>query len=227
MKQLTCLFCLLLVVTGITGCAFEGSADGQAAEAPVSPPPAYRYGQIASSDIVFKDDVETNTTSPDSLEGLKFFDTSGAPFLLSQYAGKTNVVLVFTEGWTGMLCPFCKTQTARLIANYAEFQNLDTEIVIVYPGNSDHLQEFTEAARTTDKGQVDRVPFPIVLDPSLEAVEFFNIRSNLAHPSTYIIDKQGRIQFAYVGNDKSADRPSVKALLRTLTALQGREETQP
>ena len=219
MKHLICMFCLLLVI-GTVGCAFE-DADGTTIGTDVS----LSTGQ--GSGIQFKDDVETNVEPPDSLEGLVFYDTMGEKVLLSEYAGKQNVVLVFTEGWTGMLCPFCTTQTARLVANYQQFQNLDTEILVVYPGNADHLNEFTEAARTTDKGQVDKVPFPIVLDTTLEAVEFFNIKSNLAHPSTYIIDKQGRIQFAYVGNDKSADRPSVKALLRTLTAMQAREKTQP
>lgn len=175
-------------------------------------------------DIVFKDNVESNVEAPVSLDGLVFFNTKGDRVLLSDYAGSKNVVLVFTEGFAGMLCPFCKTQTARLVANYEEFQKLDTEVLVVYPGESDHLQEFIDAAKTTDKGQVDKVPFPIVLDPTMNAVEFFNIKSKLAHPSTYIIDKQGRIQFAYVGSDMSADRPSVKSLLRTLNFVREREK---
>ena len=51
------------------------------------------------------------------------------------------------------------------------------------------------------------------------AVGFFDIRSNLAHPSTYVIDKQGNVQLAYVGADMSADRPSVNALLDTIRAI--------
>lgn len=176
-----------------------------------------------SSDIVFQDNVETNVTVPKGLSGLLFVDTDGKRVQVSDYMGRKRVILVFTEGFAGMLCPFCKTQTARLVANYDKFRALDTEILVVYPGERDHIEEFVEAARTTDKGQVDRVPFPIVLDPKMEAVDFFNIRSKLAHPSTYLIDKNGKVQFAYVGNDMTADRPSIKAMLRTIEAAAARE----
>ena len=74
----------------------------------------------------------------------------------------------------------------------------------------------------TDKRQVDEVPFPLLLDEDLKAVSFFNIASNLAHPSTFIIDKQGNIRLAYVGADMTADRPSVSAILGVLsTANEG------
>jgi peroxiredoxin len=126
------------------------------------------------------------------------------------------VVLVFTEGFSGMLCPFCKTQTSRLVANYEKFAALNAEVLVVYPGERDHLKEFIEAAQNGDKEQVDAVPFPIVLDPKLSAVKHFDISSKLAHPSTYVIDKQGNVQLAYVGKDMSPDRPSIKALLETL-----------
>ena len=108
-----------------------------------------------------------------------------------------------------MLCPFCKTQTSRLIDNYQKFRALDAEVLVVYPGTRDHVDEFIEAAKKTEKRQVDEVPFPIVLDEEMKAVDFFSIRSNLAHPSTYVIDKKGNVKLAYVGKDMSADRPSV------------------
>ncbi|MEM9585810.1 MAG: redoxin domain-containing protein [Planctomycetota bacterium] len=168
-------------------------------------------------DIVFKDDVESNVEAPTGLDGLVFLDTDGKRVSLESFLGKKNVVLVFTEGFGGgMLCPFCKTQTSRLVANYDKFANLDTEILVVYPGSRDHLDEFIEAATKTEKAEVDRVPFPLVLDEELSAVGYFNIKSNLAHPSTFIIDKRGNVQLAYVGADMTADRPSIAAILRVL-----------
>lgn len=171
--------------------------------------------------IVFKDRVASNAEVPEGLNGLTFVDTKGKRVELKDFIGQKNVVLVFTEGFTGMLCPFCKTQTSRLIANYKSFADLDTEILVVYPGERDHVDEFIEAARTSGKEQVDRVPFPIVLDQQMHAVDFFDIRSKLAHPSTYIIDKLGNVRLAYVGQDMSADRPSIKALLETLQDVGG------
>ena len=100
---------------------------------------------------------------------------------------------------------------------------LDAEILVVYPGERDHVDEFIKAAQGVDKQQVADVPFPMVLDQKMEAVDYFGIRSKLAHPATYVIDKKGKVQLAYVGNDMSPDRPSVKALLRTLQAAQDQE----
>ena len=169
------------------------------------------------SDIVFKDQVQSNTDVPDSLKQLKFFDTDGKRIDLQDYLGKKNIVLVFTEGFAGgMLCPFCKTQTSRLVANYDRFEKLDSEVFVVYPGSRDHLEEFIEAAKKTEKKQVDEVPFPLLLDEDMDAVNYFNILSNLAHPSTFIIDKNEDVKLAYVGADMSADRPSVEAMLRIL-----------
>lgn len=169
------------------------------------------------SDIVFKDQVQSNTDVPESLKQLKFFDTEGKQIDLQDYLGKKNIVLVFTEGFAGgMLCPFCKTQTSRLVANYDRFKELDSEVFVVYPGSRDHLEEFIEAAKKTEKKQVDEVPFPLLLDEDMDAVNYFNILSNLAHPSTFIIDKNEDVKLAYVGADMTADRPSIDAMLRIL-----------
>ena len=62
------------------------------------------------------------------------------------------------------------------------------------------------------------MPFPIVLDVELSAVKELGIRDNLSKPATFILDKYGQVRFAYVGTG-IADRPSVKAILNQLDAL--------
>jgi peroxiredoxin len=183
------------------------TGSGQAPQTPVK-----------DEEVVFKDDIKTNVEVPKGLEGLAFLDTNGKRVAMESFLGRKNVVLVFTEGFTGMLCPFCKTQTSRLVANYEKFKSEDAEILVVYPGTRERLDEFMIAARTTDKKQVDAVPFPILLDEDFGGTEFFKIRSNLAHPSTFIIDKKGNVRLAYVGADMTADRPSVSAMLGVLKA---------
>lgn len=173
-------------------------------------------------DIVFRDDVKTNVEPPKGLDGLIFIDTKGQRVQLGDYVGKKHVVLVFTEGFSKMLCPFCKTQTSRLVANYEKFARLNAEVLVVYPGARDRIDEFLEAASGVDKEDLKDVPFPVVLDPKLEAVDHFDIRSQLAHPSTYVIDIKGDIQLAYVGKDMSPDRPSIKSLLETLQRAEER-----
>ena len=174
----------------------------------------------APADMKFKDSIDSNVKAPESINDLVFTNKDGSKIKMSDYVGKKNVILVFTEGFNGMLCPFCQTQTSRLVSNYKEFEKRDCEVIVVYPGAEDHLEEFVDAALNTEKTQVDKVPFPIVLDKDFEATDYFDIHSKLAHPSTYLIDKQGGVQFAYVGNDMTADRPSIKAMLQRLDQLQ-------
>ena len=199
----------LLCLACMPGCNSKDDATNSTAPANMpSPDPA---------DIEFKDSVESNIEVPTGLDGLVFLNTDGKRVALRDFLGNKNVVLVFTEGFAGgMLCPFCKTQTSRLVANYDKFQALNTEVLVVYPGARDHLDEFIEAAKKTEKKEFDRIPFPILLDEELGAVGYFNIASNLAHPSTFIIDKLGNVRLAYVGADMTADRPSIAAILDVL-----------
>ena len=173
-----------------------------------------------AKDMKFKDKIETNVEAPKSVSDLSFVNKDGSSIKLTDYLGEKNVVLVFTEGFNGMLCPFCMTQTSRLVANYQEFKDRDCEVIVVYPGPEDHLDEFINAALHTEKEQVDQVPFPIVLDKEFSATDYFDIHSKHAHPSTYLIDKKGGVQFAYVGTDMTADRPSIKALLSKLDEIE-------
>ena len=173
----------------------------------------------APKDMKFKDNVKTNADAPKSVAELVFTGKDGSKIKLSDYNGKKHVILVFTEGFNGMLCPFCQTQTSRLVANYEKFEQRDCEIIVVYPGPTEHVDEFVEAALKTEKKQVDKLPFPIVLDQEFQATNYFDIHSKHAHPSTYLIDKNGGVQFAYVGSDMTADRLSVKALLKKLDEL--------
>ncbi len=197
--------------------------DGQTTKSEQAKKPMAGMGKMkfpAPADMRFKDSVESNAKAPTDLSQLSFVTKDGKTIKLSDFRGKQNVVLVFTEGFNGMLCPFCTTQTSRLVANYEKFKVRDCEIIVVYPGPEERLNDFFEAAMKTEKTQVDRVPFPIVLDKEFTATDYFDIHSKHAHPSTYLIDKRGGIQFAYVGKDMTADRPSIKAILDKLDRLE-------
>ena len=169
------------------------------------------------SSVKFADQVESNRKVDDTIGSLQFIDTGGNPVRLDQYAGEKNVLLVFTRGFSGQLCPFCTTQTSRLIANYDEFSRRDTEVLLVYPGQKDQLDEFL--AVSMEGSEVEKFPFPVLLDEDMAAVNELNIAAQLAHPSTFIIDKQGSVTLSYVGQSP-IDRPSIKALLNQLDRLQ-------
>ena len=167
--------------------------------------------------VKFADQVESNREVDDTIGSLQFTDTGGNPVRLDQYAGNKNVLLVFTRGFSGQLCPFCTTQTSRLIANYDKFTERDTEVLLVYPGQKDQLGQFLAASMENTGAQ--RFPFPVLLDEDLAAVKQLGIAAQLAYPSTFIIDKQGSVKLSYVGQNP-IDRPSIKALLDQLDRLQ-------
>jgi peroxiredoxin len=184
------------------------------------PKPRYAYPADAESD--FKDEVQANASpSAESLD-LTFTDFKGNRVALADYRGKQNVVLVFTRGFAGYVCPHCTAQTSRLIARKSDFDNRHAAVLVVFPGPKEHLQEFIEKTEREAKEKMRKtatVPFPILLDVDFKAVDQLDLRDDLAKPSTFIFDKQGDLRFAYVGSN-SADRPSVKAMLSQLDTME-------
>jgi peroxiredoxin len=131
-------------------------------------------------------------------------------------------VLVFTRGYNGSICPYCSSYTSGLISNYRAIAARDADVLVVYPiakpEQSQRLTEFLQATFERSESGVNQTPFPVVLDIGLKAVDALGIRKDLAKPATYILDKQGQVRFAYVGNSLS-DRPSIKVILKQLDGL--------
>lgn len=206
----------LLWIYGV--CALSGC--GQKVQKPKTPSTYsynYNYGQVDPSQIAFNDEAKANAKESAENLQLSFTDTKGQTVEIAQFKGKKHVVLVFTRGYAGSLCPFCSAQTSRLLANYAEFSKRDTEVLVVFPGPTEQLDEFVKRVKQEASGK--ELAFPMLLDKEFKAVEKLGIRSDLAKPSTYIVDKSGQVRFAYVGAT-TVDRPSVKALLNQLDDLE-------
>ncbi len=180
------------------------------------------YGYPANYEITFKDDVQANASGAAESLDLTFVDLDGKQVAIEDYRGKQNVVLVFTRGFPGFVCPYCSAQTSRLITQQAEFAHRNAAVLVVFPGPKEHVQEFIESSgrQAREKtGSFANVPFPILLDVDFHAVDQLGLRDDLAKPSTYILDRKGELRFAYVGSN-SADRPSVKAMLAQLDAIE-------
>jgi peroxiredoxin len=193
---------------------------------PANPGGYYGYGPIDPAVDPFKDDVQTNSTPKQALQQLAFVDLTGKKVALKQYLGAKNLVLVVTRGHTTgqPLCPYCSTQTSRLITNYAEIAKRDAEVVVVFPvlwgSGRPQFDAFQKAAKESIQSDPGTAPFPVLLDLELAAVKNLEIEQDLAKPATYILDRKGQVRFAYVG-DSMVDRPSMKAILKQLDELQG------
>ncbi len=172
--------------------------------------------QMNPSDAQFLDQIQSNRPDDGSVHDLEFVNPQGDRVQISQYQGKKNLVLVFTRGFSGQLCPYCTTQTSRLIANYDKFKQRDAEVLLVYPGSREQLPQFQQAG--LQASGKDSFPFPVLLDEDLAAVKQLGIVAQLASPSTFIIDREGKVRLSYVGSTP-ADRPSIQAMLDQLDQI--------
>jgi peroxiredoxin len=180
---------------------------------------------IGPADIHFLDDAATNAAPGDAILNLQFVDQAGKTVRPRDLIGAKNLVVVFTRGYNGSICPYCSSYTSSLITNYPKISERATEVLVVYPiakpDQSQRLDEFLKATFIRSGDGVTKTPFPVVLDIELKAVDTLGIRKDLAKPATYILDKAGHVRFAYVGKSLS-DRPSIKVILKQLDTL--REE---
>lgn len=188
-----------------------------------APPPSIPDGGYGSvnPDIQFDDDAASNVKLNTPVGDLAFVDLDGKPFELKSLRGK-NVVLVFTRGYTSFgICLYCATQTSRLITNYEKFAERESEVVVVFPvkqgDNKRQWKEFLDKTKSLLSSEDAQVPFRVLLDPNLAAVDQLGIGEDLSKPATYILDKKGKVRFAHVGT--VVNRPSMSALLKQLDAM--------
>jgi hypothetical protein len=62
------------------------------------------------------------------------------------------------------------------------------------------------------------------MDVDLKAVDALGIRRQLARPSSFVLDAQGRLVYAYIGQSPS-DRPALDDILRFLDTAPDGDET--
>ncbi|MFO0945728.1 MAG: redoxin domain-containing protein [Planctomycetota bacterium] len=159
---------------------------------------------------------------------LTFTDPDGREVPIKKYLEGKSLVLVFTRGYFGSFCMYCATQTSRLIANYDKFASKNAEVVVVFPvrkpRDQTRAQEFWRNLKMEEQAEKESAIFPFLLDLELEMVKRLGIEENLAKPSTYILDSDGKVHFAYIGANH-ADRPSIKVLLDQLDAINHEKES--
>lgn len=124
---------------------------------------------------------------------------SGDEVTLTDINNKQPVVLVVLRGWPGYQCPICTRQVGGLVAAADNFSEHGAAVIMVYPGPSEQLQEHaTEFAE--DLNFPDN--FYFLIDPDYSMIKKYGLRweaaKETAYPSTFVINKEGKITFAKV-----------------------------
>jgi peroxiredoxin len=172
--------------------------------------------------VRFTPDAASNAPTGAPVLPESFVGQDGGTVRLEDFRGRRNILLVFTRGFPGYICPLCTTYTAQVVHRYADIAATGTEVVLVFPGAPDKVANFVSAAReiVAIEGSA-ALPFPVVLDPELAHVDRFGIRGDLSKPATYIIDREGTVRYAYVGAQPH-DRPDMATLVSELRRLGGK-----
>ncbi len=171
--------------------------------------------------VQFTAGAKSNAPTGKPADPASFVDTKGNPVRLEDFRGKRSLVLVFTRGYPGYLCPLCTSYTAQIAHRYGDIAVAGGEVLVVFPGSPDKVQDFVDAAREIAEQEGEgALPFPVLLDIDLKQVAAFGIQGDLAKPSTYVIDREGKVRFAFVG-DLPHERPDVETILAELRRLGG------
>lgn len=152
------------------------------------------------------------------LERRRFLGPTGEIVNLDDWNEDKNVLLIFQRGFSGQVCVACSVYTVSLVKGAEQFADQDTQVFIVYPGDSRSIPAFLEAVKNVDNSI--EIPYPILLDVDLGAVKSLKIEGALAKPTAILIDKKGVVRYAYTGS-KIDDRPSVPSLITHLEELNG------
>ena len=95
----------------------------------------------------------------------------------------------------------------ELQSYYADFERHNAKILAV---------AFQDVARAQTMAQLIQPSFPILADTDhavADAYQIFNLLGDgVATPSVFVIDKEGRIVWSYIGKDAN-DRPSPARIL--------------
>lgn len=126
-------------------------------------------------------------------------DLNGKPFSLSQTKGKV-VILDFWATW----CPPCRMEIPHFESLYNEYKDKGLEVVGVAldKGGASSVKPFVEE---------NGVTYPVLIGNQDVAARYGGIRGI---PTTFLIDREGRIVEKYVGyTDKEVFESAIKKLL--------------
>ena len=135
---------------------------------------------------------------------------------LRDYHGKQRVMIVVLRGFLGEVCMYCVAQTKALAKARAKLQAANVEVLVIYPGARENEESF-RLLYEEEFGE-GPPPYRVFYDQDLELVTKLGIEGDLASPTTIIIDQQGIVQYAYVGEHR-ADRPATNTLIKLIEGM--------
>lgn len=179
-----------------------------------------------------KNKINTSDIAPDFTAQ----DSEGNKITLSSFKGSKKVVLLFLRYYG---CPICKFHLSEIKNYYEQFENKNTEILVV-------METTIEELKTYKANEI--FPFKILSDPQKKLFNLYGVGrgtilksmlsknvigkfikatvkgnfhgkyngDDLQLPADFIINNERKIIYCYYGND-IADNTSLNKILEILT----------
>ncbi|MBI3168570.1 MAG: peroxiredoxin family protein [Chloroflexi bacterium] len=112
--------------------------------------------------------------------------TNGQEISLTDFRGKTNVIVFFIRETT---CPQCRTHVALLGKMYDQFREAGTEVIVI-------LGEGMQVAREYADGM--GLPFPILCDPDREVYHLYELEKYFLlfqRTASLVVDIDGIVRY--------------------------------
>lgn len=141
----------------------------------------------------------------------------GKQLRLSQFAGKTTVVLIVLRGYPGYECPYCVRQVHDFVENASSFARAGAQVVLVYPGPPAELDMHAREFLAKQDPLPDNVH--LVIDPDYKFTNLYGLRwdepRETAYPATFLIDHHDLVFFRKISREHG-DRTTAAETLAEL-----------
>ena len=135
----------------------------------------------------------------DVAKDFELLSIDGSRIKLTSVLEKGPAVLVVLRGFPGYQCPVCSKQVGQLLNEAEKFKSAGATVLLVYPGPSGKLME---RAKEFIKDKTIPDHFSLLVDPDYTLTNSYHLRWNnsgeTAFPSTFVIQKDGKISFAKI-----------------------------
>lgn len=127
-------------------------------------------------------DAKIGSLAPD----FKLHATNGQEIALSNFRGKSNVIVFFIRETS---CPQCRTHVTQLGRMYDQFREAGAEIVVILGEDVRKSKEYAEAIG---------LPFPILADPDRATYSLYELEKYFLlfqRTASLVVDKDGIVRY--------------------------------
>ena len=127
-------------------------------------------------------DAKIGSIAPD----FRLQATDGRIISLSDFRGKSNVVLFFIRETT---CGQCRTHVAQLGKMYEQFREAGAEIIVILGNDLETTKEYAAGLQ---------LPFPILADPNRAVYHLYELEKYFLlfqRTASLVVDKDGLVRY--------------------------------